>query len=102
MSVMVRKRRQYLTCPKRRRAECLLRTTSIRYIVSLTQTELKDIASLLTKKGRKLKRQFLAEGVRLLEEATRHDRRPLAVYWSGSMLSERGQSLVERLRGQRI
>ncbi|MEW6051289.1 MAG: RNA methyltransferase [Candidatus Zixiibacteriota bacterium] len=70
--------------------------------MSLTRTELKDIASLLTKKGRKLKHQFLAEGVRLLEEADRHNYRPLVVYWSESMLSERGRALVTRLRGQKI
>jgi TrmH family RNA methyltransferase len=66
--------------------------------VSLTKTELKDIQSLLTKKGRKLKKSFLAEGVRLLEEAARHRMRPEAIYYSESALSERAKFLVERFQ----
>ena len=70
--------------------------------MSLTKTELKDIQSLLTKKGRKLKKKFLAEGVRLLEEAARHRMRPEAIYYSEAALSERAQILIERFRKQAV
>lgn len=70
--------------------------------MSLTKTELKDIQSLLSKKGRKLKKQYLAEGVRLLEEAVRHKVRPENVYYSETILSERAQLLLNIFRAQHV
>jgi RNA methyltransferase, TrmH family len=66
--------------------------------VSLTRTELKDIQSLLTKKGRKTQGRFLAEGVRVLEEALRHRVRPQQLLVTPQALSQRGIELVERFR----
>ena len=63
----------------------------------LTKTEVKDILSLGTKKGRKQKKQFVAEGVRLLEEALRHRFLPQVLYLSEAMLSERGVTLARAL-----
>jgi len=51
---------------------------------------------LLTRKGRRKHSAFLAEGVRLLEEAIRHRFYPRAVYYAPSLLSTRGEKLVER------
>ena len=62
--------------------------------MTLTRNELKDIKTLLTKKGRRTKKMFLSEGVRLLEEAVRHDFMPVRVVFSDSRLSERGRELL--------
>jgi len=40
----------------------------------------------------------VAEGVRLLEEAWRFNRRPVELYWAPSLLSSRGEKLRERLQ----
>jgi len=53
---------------------------------------------LQTKKGRRLSGRFIAEGVRLLEEALRFRVRPAHVYWAPSLLSERGTQLLEDFR----
>jgi RNA methyltransferase, TrmH family len=66
--------------------------------VSLTRTELKDIQSLLTKKGRRTQGRFLAEGVRVLEEALRHRVRPQQLMVMPQALSQRGIELVEGYR----
>lgn len=68
----------------------------------LSKVELQDIRSLLTRKGRKTRQEFLAEGVRLLEEALRHRYRPTCLYVSASLLSERGERLVEAGRRARV
>jgi TrmH family RNA methyltransferase len=68
----------------------------------LTKTELQDIQSLLTRKGRNAKHEFLAEGVRLLEEAVRHQFRPTRVYFSRSSLSDRGEKLLVTFRKARV
>jgi TrmH family RNA methyltransferase len=65
-------------------------------MASLTRNDIKDIKSLQTKKGRKAKKQFLAEGVRVLEEAHRHRIRPVLVLIDHSALSPRGRTLVGR------
>ena len=67
-------------------------------MATLTRSELKDIKSLHTKKGRKQKKQFLAEGVRLLEQVHRHSVRPLMVLAAEAQLSERGRQLVAQFR----
>ncbi len=64
--------------------------------MSLTKNELKDIQSLLAKKGRNLKKTFLAEGVRLLEEAVRYHVRPTCVCYAEAAISDRGRQLVEQ------
>lgn len=64
-------------------------------MVTAVGNELKHIKTLLTKKGRKAHRQFVAEGVRVLEEAIRHGARPVAVYCADSILSERGHDLAD-------
>ncbi len=68
----------------------------------VSRTELKNLHALSSRKGRLRQGRFLAEGVRLLEEAVRHDVRPIAVYHAPSMLSERGTELVEQFRSRRV
>ena len=51
-----------------------------------------------TKKGRRLTGRFIAEGVRLLEEALRFRVRPAHIYWAPSLLSERGAKLLDHFR----
>ena len=62
--------------------------------MSLTKTEVKYLASLNTKKARKKENRFLAEGVRLLEEALEGGYLPLSVMYAPSELSSRGEKLV--------
>ncbi|MCK4858571.1 MAG: hypothetical protein KAT58_11425, partial [candidate division Zixibacteria bacterium] len=68
----------------------------------LSKTELKNLKSLLTKKGRKKSGMFLAEGVRLLEESVRRRFLPRTVYYAPSMLSTRAEKLVGQLRGRAV
>ena len=63
----------------------------------LSHTDRKRLRSLHTGKGRKKDGQFLAEGVRLLEESVRHGNLPLKAYYSESLIGERGKVLVNRL-----
>lgn len=70
--------------------------------MSLTRTELKHIQTLLSKKGRKQIKMFVAEGVRLLEEAVRFQFWPQTVLVADALLSERGQKLVEQFRRRGI
>jgi TrmH family RNA methyltransferase len=65
--------------------------------VSLTKTELKHIQTLLSKKGRKQKKMFVAEGVRLLEEAVRFEFQPQTILYADSLLSPRGIRLVQEM-----
>jgi TrmH family RNA methyltransferase len=60
----------------------------------LTQSEKKRIRSLLTKKGRKKEGQFIAEGIRLLEESFRFGRRPQMIYYSPALLNSRARDLI--------
>ena len=66
--------------------------------MSLTRAELKKVKSLQTKKGRRITGMFVAEGVRLLEEAQRFNRRPAAIYVSPAAVSDRGSRLAETFR----
>jgi TrmH family RNA methyltransferase len=70
--------------------------------VPVTNQELKDTRSLLTKKGRREKKQFVAEGVRLLEEAVRFRFWPTRVYYSNSLLSDRGRALLAQFGKRRV
>ncbi len=71
-------------------------------MVSITKKEQKDIKSLHTRKGRRALGRFAAEGVRLLEEAIRHDVRPELLLWSPALLAERGHHLVGQFRRRRV
>lgn len=64
----------------------------------LTKREIKDIKSLAGKKGRTHKNRFVAEGVRVIEEAMNLDRRPEHLYYARERLSEREQNLLRRLK----
>lgn len=66
--------------------------------MSLSRAETKNLRALQTKKGRRLSGRFIAEGVRLLEEALRFRVRPAHVYWAPSLLSERGEMLIDHFR----
>jgi TrmH family RNA methyltransferase len=70
--------------------------------VPLSKTELKNLKSLLTKKGRKKSGMFLAEGVRLLEESVRWRFLPRTVYYAPFMLSTRAEKLIRQLRGRAV
>ncbi len=70
--------------------------------MALTKSKLKDIKSLLTKKGRKEKKKFCAEGVRLLEEALRHEFLPELVCFAPSLVRERGKNLVREFEKRHI
>jgi TrmH family RNA methyltransferase len=63
-----------------------------------TQAEIKRLRSLSRRKERREQRQFLAEGVRLLEEAERHRFLPHRVYFAESEMSDRARSLVGAFR----
>lgn len=62
--------------------------------VSITNRQIKYIKSLQTKKGRNIKNQFTAEGIRLLEEALHQDFLPNMLIYCSESLSERGRNLV--------
>lgn len=64
--------------------------------MSVTRTELKDIQSFLTKKGRKQRQRFLAEGVRLLEEAARFRFWPELLLSAAAEPPARAQSLIRQ------
>jgi len=62
--------------------------------MSVSRAETKKVRALQTKKGRRLAGKYIAEGVRLLEEACRQKVRPLELYYSEALLSDRGLNLV--------
>jgi len=66
--------------------------------LSLSQAEIKSLRALTTKKGRRATGQFLAEGVRVLEQALQHDFLPGRLYVSASTVSERGTALAEQFK----
>ena len=68
----------------------------------LTQAEKKRLKSLLSKKGRQKEKQFLAEGVRLLEESLRHKFEPVRIYFSAALISDRGQQLLDRFSEHKV
>ena len=63
-----------------------------------THSELQSLRSLKTGKGRREWNQYAAEGVRLLEESTRHGVDPEVLYCDPGALSDRGRQLPEDLR----
>ncbi|MDF1544368.1 MAG: RNA methyltransferase [bacterium] len=64
--------------------------------MSVTQKEQKNVRALLTVKGRKQQGRFVAEGVRLLEEAIRQNYLPEKLYYSDHLLTERGRELINK------
>jgi len=70
--------------------------------VSITKAELKTVKSLLTGKGRKATGRFVAEGIRLLEEANRLAFLPEQVFYSVDLLGERGDSLVAKFKRRNV
>ncbi len=65
--------------------------------MTLTRRQLKDLKDLRTKRGRREQGLFLAEGVRVVEEAVRFGVVPRAVYSAAASRTERGAELVRRL-----
>ncbi len=63
--------------------------------MSVTQKEQKNVRALHTAKGRKQQGRFVAEGVRLLEEAFRHGFLPEKLYFSNHLLNDRGRELLQ-------
>ena len=68
----------------------------------ITRNEFKLIKSYLTKKGRKNHRQFIAEGVRLLEESLRHQVYPKLLLYSKSHLDVRAEHLLMNFKKKDI
>ncbi len=62
--------------------------------MALTGQEIKYLLSLHNKRERAGKKQFLLEGVRLLEEALAADYLPRALFYAPSETNERGQKLI--------
>ena len=70
--------------------------------MSITRAELKDLRGLATKKGRRESGLFLAEGVRLLEEAMRHRKMPDRLLYTRSLLGSRGERLVANFGREKV
>jgi len=66
--------------------------------MSLSHSEIKNLRALQSKKGRRASHQFLAEGVRLLEEALRFKEKPARLLYAPSLLSTRAEQIVEKYR----
>ena len=70
--------------------------------MSLSRMELKNIKSLLTKKGRRINKMFIAEGIRLMEECHKHKYYPNKVFYTPALLSKRGFSVLDKLSNKKI
>jgi len=70
--------------------------------VALTKTELKYLTSMHNKKGRTREGRFLADGVRLLEEALAAGYLPLSVMYAPSEIGPRGEKLVGDFSAQKV
>jgi len=70
--------------------------------LSLTRTELKNVRALQTGKARRASGLFVAEGVRLLEEALRFRKRPRFLCYSQAAMSERAESLLDQFRRLKV
>lgn len=68
----------------------------------ITKNELKSIKSLLTKKGRKSQRKFLAEGVRLLEESLNFHVLPEIILYNKALIDIRGEQLIQNLKKKNV
>jgi TrmH family RNA methyltransferase len=67
----------------------------------ITRAELKKVKALHTRKGRRSQGRFVAEGVRLLEEAYRFGINPAPLYYSPDRLSPRAETLLGRFRARK-
>jgi RNA methyltransferase, TrmH family len=70
--------------------------------MSLSRMELKNVKSLLTKKGRRTRKMFIAEGIRLLEESLRHKYYPDRVFYTPALLSKRGFTVLDKFTAKKI
>lgn len=70
--------------------------------VAITKNELKSVKTLLTKKGRRDTGLFVAEGIRLMEEALRHRYLPETVYFAPALVGRRGEQLAARMARNRV
>jgi TrmH family RNA methyltransferase len=70
--------------------------------LAISKAELKKLASLKTKKGRNSENRFMAEGVRVLEEALKFDFHPIKLFFSQADISERGQEIVRQFKLKKI
>lgn len=66
--------------------------------MAVSKAELKKLAFLKAKKGRKEEGMFLVGGVRLLEEALSSNFLPIKIYYSLTELSKRGQEILARFK----
>ena len=64
----------------------------------LTQSEIKKLKSLHTKKGRKRENLFMAEGIRLLEESLKFECKPQKVCFAPSLITPRAKKLTDSFR----
>ncbi|UCD17264.1 MAG: RNA methyltransferase [Candidatus Zixiibacteriota bacterium] len=69
---------------------------------SLSQSTMKRLRQLHMAKGRANQKQFLGEGVRLLEESLRHLWLPRQVYFSDALINERGGALLKRFGEKQV
>ena len=70
--------------------------------MSITRNEIKNIKSYLTKKGRKKDNKFIAEGVRLLEEAFNYGNFPERILYSKSMIDDRSEQLLTNFHKKNV
>jgi len=70
--------------------------------LAISKAELKKLGSLKTKKGRNAENRFMAEGVRVLEEALKFDFLPLKLLFSQADISERGREIVKQFKSKKI
>lgn len=69
---------------------------------ALSKAELARLVSLKKKKGRRQEKRFLAEGVRLLEEALKRKIKPERLYFYEPGLSERGSAALAAFRARKV
>lgn len=70
--------------------------------MALIKSEIKKLAALLTKRGRMREKMFMAEGVRLLEEALAADYLPLTLLYAPSEINERGEKLIKGMAARKV
>jgi len=66
--------------------------------VSITRNELKNLRALKTKKGRREQALFIAEGIRILEEALRFKIVPKTVFYCPEMINLRAEPLLKQFQ----
>lgn len=66
--------------------------------MSITRNEQKNLRSLKTKKGRKEQGLFIAEGIRILEEALRFKVTPKTLFYCPEMMNLRAEPLIKQFQ----